>query len=105
MTRVHIPRNSKRHPLALAVQCRTQSGMRDTGEISDLSAQGCCLRLRGLHFRVGTRLILRPEGLEAFSGAVRWLRGDLAGIEFDRPLYTPVVEYLAARHGIAAEGS
>lgn len=82
----------------MAVQCRTQSGLRDHGEISDISAEGCCLRMRGIYFRVGTRLIVRPAGMEGLSGVVRWVRGDLAGVEFDRPIYGPVFEHLAAAH-------
>lgn len=83
----------------MAVQCRTHSGLRDHGEISDISAEGCCLRMRGIYFRVGTRLILRPQGLEGLAGVVRWVSGDLAGVEFDRPMYGPVVDHIATAHG------
>ncbi|MBT0669821.1 PilZ domain-containing protein [Novosphingobium profundi] len=86
----------------MAVQCRTQSGLRDSGEIFDISAEGCRLRMGGLFVRVGARLILRPSGLEAFGGSVRWICGDFAGIEFDRPMYGPVVDHLAIQH--AAQG-
>lgn len=82
----------------MAVQCRTQSGLRDDGEISDISAEGCCLQMRGIYFRVGTRLIVRPNGMESMSGVVRWVSGDLAGVEFDRPLYGPVLEHIAITH-------
>lgn len=84
----------------MAVQCRTQSGLRDDGEISDISAEGCCLRMRGLYFRVGTRLIIRPQGMEGLPGVVRWIRSDFAGVEFDRPIYGPVLEHLAQAHAL-----
>jgi hypothetical protein len=84
-----------RRPVALAVQCRTQSGLRDDGEISDISAEGCCLRMHGLYFRVGQRLIIRPKGLEGLPGVVRWVSADLAGVEFDRPIYGPVLDHIA----------
>lgn len=83
----------------MSVQCRTQSGLRDSGEISDVSTEGCCLKVRGLYFRVGTRLMLRPQGLESLTGVVRWVRGDLAGVEFDRAIYGPVVDHLVRIHG------
>jgi len=83
----------------MAVQCRTQGGLRDSGEISDVSAEGCCLHVRGIYFRVGTRVILRPEGMEALSGVVRWVSRDLAGVEFDRAIYGPVVDHLIDTHG------
>ena len=94
MTRRILPRRSQRRHVAMAVQCRTQSGMRDDGEISDISVEGCCLRMRGLYFRVGARLIIRPKGLEGLAGVVRWISSDLAGVEFDRPIYGPVLEHL-----------
>ena len=102
MTRTVLPRRSQRRAVALAVQCRTQGGLRDDGEISDISVEGCCLRMRGIYFRVGARLILRPSGMESMSGVVRWVSSDLAGVEFDRPLYGPVLEHIAATHGAHA---
>lgn len=85
----------------MTVQCRTQTGLRDRGEIADISPEGCRVRVHGLAFRVGTRVLLRPEGLESVTGLVRWISGDEAGVEFDRPLYPPVVDHLAGRHGTA----
>lgn len=55
--------------------------------------------MRGIYFRVGARLIVRPKGMEGMSGVVRWVSSDLAGVEFDRPLYGPVLEHIAATHG------
>lgn len=96
MTGTIIPRRSERRSVLMRVQCRSQSGFRDTAEISDISNEGCCLLMQGLHFRVGARLTIRPEGFEGLPGVVRWVRGDLAGVEFDRPLYGPIVDYMAS---------
>lgn len=82
----------------MAVQCRTQSGLRDSGEIADISTEGCRVRMRGLYFRVGTRVVLRPEGLEGLSGIVRWVSKDVAGVEFDRAIYGPVVDHIVSTH-------
>lgn len=100
MTRPLLPRRSERHQVALPVRCRTQAGLRDSGEISDISPEGCCVRMRGIYFRVGTRIVLRPQGMEGLSGVVRWVTGDLAGVEFDRPLYAPVLNHLASAHAL-----
>ncbi|MCJ2188965.1 PilZ domain-containing protein [Novosphingobium sp. 2638] len=86
----------------MAVQCRTQSGLRDNGEISDISAEGCCMRTRGIYLRVGARVVLRPEGMEGLTGIVRWVRSDLSGVEFDRPMYGPVVDHIVATHSSRA---
>ncbi|MCT2398872.1 PilZ domain-containing protein [Novosphingobium mangrovi (ex Huang et al. 2023)] len=91
-------RRSVRRPISMAVQCRTQSGLRDTGEVSDISEGGCRVRMRGIFFRVGARVVLKADGMEGLSGVVRWIRGDLSGVEFDRPIYGPVVDHLASIH-------
>ena len=105
MSDVLIPRRSQRLPVTLTAQCRTLSGMRDKGEISDITAEGCRLRTLSLMLRVGSRVLVRPQGLESLSGVVRWVRGDLAGVEFDRPLYVPIVEHLANLHRSADIGA
>lgn len=98
MAQQATPRRNDRKPVVLAAQCRTQSGMRDSGSISDISAEGCCVTTKSLFFRVGTRVVIRPDGIEGLTGVVRWIEGERAGVEFDAPLYAAVVDHLAARH-------
>jgi len=93
-----IIRGADRKPVVLKAQCRTLSGMRDSGQISDISTRGCCVATNSLFFRVGTRVSIRPEGIEGLTGVVRWIHGDRAGVEFDAPIYAPVLDHLAARH-------
>jgi hypothetical protein len=83
----------------LAATCRTQSGLRDSGYISDISPHGCCLTTNALSVRVGSRVVIRPQGLEGLTGTVRWIEGQHAGVEFDTPLYEPVVDHLGRMHG------
>jgi hypothetical protein len=82
----------------LAATCRTQSGMRDNAYISDISPQGCRLETATLAVRIGLRIVIRPQGLEGWGGVVRWVEGEHAGIEFDAPLYEPVVDHLSRLH-------
>lgn len=93
-----IPRHKHRKPVELPANCRTQSGLRGSGRISDISPQGCCISTNGLFVRVGLKVVIRPEGLEGVLGTVRWIDGERAGIEFDKPLYEPVVDHLARLH-------
>ncbi len=92
------PRRTQRKPVIIAAQCRTQSGMRDRAEISDISPEGCCITTHSLFFRTGGRVTIRPEGLEGLTGVIRWVLGDRAGVEFDQTLYGPIVDHIAARH-------
>ena len=89
-------RATQRRPVTMTVQCRTQSGMRDSGKISDISETGCCVVADGLFFKVGTRLVIRPEGLEGLVGTVRWVAGSKAGVEWENPIYGPVLDHLVS---------
>lgn len=83
----------------MPVQCRTHSGVRGMGEISNISTEGCCVRPNSLRFRVGSRVMIRPPGMEVLTGVVRWISsGGLAGVEFDRPIYGPVLDHLVVAH-------
>lgn len=95
---VEIPRRVQRRSVVLPAQCRTTSGLRDTGEISDISTQGCCIRTDTVLFRVGSHVVIRPNHMEALGGTVRWIAGDYAGVEFDRAIYSPVVDHLVRLH-------
>lgn len=97
-----IPRRAERRPVKLAATCRTQSGLRDNAHISDISPHGCRLTTSTLAVRIGLRVVIRPQSLEGVSGVVRWIEGQDAGVEFDTPLYGPVVDHLS--HLYAAAG-
>lgn len=86
----------------MPASCRTQNGLRDEGFISDISSQGCRLAARTLAMRAGLRIVIRPQGLEGISGVVRWFDGHYAGVEFDAPLYQPVVDHLSQLHAANA---
>jgi hypothetical protein len=98
-------RKEARNAVAMPARCRTLSGTRDEGAIHDISTHGCCVTMRTLCLNVGSRVIVRPNGLEGIAGVVRWIAGDRAGIEFDTPLYGPIVEHLSQRHGSAGSFS
>jgi hypothetical protein len=82
----------------MTATCRTLSGLRDKAHISDISPRGCCLTTQALAVRPGMRVVIRPQGLEGVAGVVRWIEGHIAGVEFDAPLYEPVVDHLSQLH-------
>lgn len=91
---VRALRRSNRLQLVLPARCRSRSGFADQVVISDLSEGGCRIDSLGLILGVGDMVVVRPEGLEGQTGVIRWIKGHSAGVEFDRPLYAPVVEHL-----------
>ena len=92
-------RRSERLKVLLSARCRTRSGFVDQGRISNLSAEGCRFESFALTLHEGDLVVVRPEGLEGLCGRVRWVSRHTAGIEFERPIYGPVLEHLHRRHG------
>lgn len=73
--------------------------MRDDGVLSDISPEGCCITTRGILFLVGARVVIKPEGIEGLTGVIRWIDGHRAGVQFDTPLYGPLVDHFARTFG------
>lgn len=91
-------RRAERLQLVLPARCRSRSGFLDRVVITDLSVHGCRIQSFALTMHRGDLIVLRPDGIEGLCGAIRWVRDHAAGIEFDRPLYQPVVEHLHRSH-------
>lgn len=69
-----------------------------TVAVCDISENGCRLDVSGLILQAGNRVMLRPEGFEAFLGTVKWVSNEKAGVEFDTPLHPAVVDHLCRMH-------
>jgi hypothetical protein len=91
-------RRCDRRPIVLPARCRSRTGFVNHVVITDLSPDGCRIESRGLTLVADDLVTLRPEGLESLVGVVRWRGNRQAGIEFEQPLYLPVVEHLARLH-------
>ena len=46
-------------------------------------------------------MVIRPEGVEGLTGVVGWIERDCAGVEFDSPIYGPIVDHLVDQHSTA----
>lgn len=87
-------RRSRRLVLAMPARCRMLSGYAEEVVIRDVSAEGCRIMGFALHVRPGSKVVVRPDGMEGLCGTVRWSGGQEAGVEFDRPLYPAVAEHM-----------
>lgn len=85
-----------RVPVELAIEVQGGDGLHEAALI-DLSQGGARVRLP-FRPRIEERLSLIVAGLPLKSGAVRWIRGDEAGIAFYEPLsFDRLAEWLADR--------
>ena len=91
-------RRAERLHLILPARCRSRSCFIDHVVITDLSTGGCRVESRALTMHEGDLVVISPKVIEGICGRVRWVKGHQAGIEFDRPLYGPVVDHLHRRH-------
>lgn len=91
-------RRAERLQLVLPARCRSRSGFLDRVVMTDLSILGCRIQSFALTMHAGDLVCLRPDGIEGLCGVIRWVEDHAAGIEFERPLYGPVVEHLHRNH-------
>lgn len=82
----------------MPARCRLMNGLRESGLVCDLSTHGCCLVLRSLRPIVGGRILIKTDTIEALSGVIRWAQDSRCGVEFDAPLYEPVVDHLCREY-------
>jgi hypothetical protein len=88
------PQRTRRGSLAAEV------GIGDGGSHSsrrrdfDLSLRGCKIEF-GDRPAVGERVWVKFDGLGAIESSVRWVAGDVAGVQFDHPLHQAVFDRLA----------
>lgn len=88
-----IIRSSERQALFLTARFR-RGGHTAMCDVIDLSESGCKLRIAANFVDVGDTVFIRPEGLEALSGTVRWKNDGWMGVEFLEAVYRPVVDHL-----------
>ncbi len=92
-----MAREHDRIPVAMGGKLKTPHGRQDV-TLSDLSLTGCRINAVYMTLAVGQRIVLRPEGLEGLNAVVSWSSGPSAGIKFDAPLSTYVLDFLVKAH-------
>jgi hypothetical protein len=93
-TRQGRVRKSERRQVLILAKCRRRAGISDPVSITDLSAEGCSISYPCSSLKVGQPVTIKPATMDGIAGTVRWVTMEGAGIEFERPLYAPVVEHL-----------
>lgn len=85
-----------RQPVVAQAVLRQSGAQGSSIQLLDISERGCRVSLLN-KVAPGTRLWIRLPGLEAIEAVVRWEGNFMAGLEFSRPLYPPVLAHLLAR--------
>lgn len=89
-------RRCKRIELTAPVDLRRVKDFRYQSTLQNLSPTGCRVDLID-RVEVGDMVWVGLPGLESLLAKVRWADEWVAGIEFNRPIYPPVFDHIAAR--------
>lgn len=93
--RIIFARQGIRRRLGAKAVIRNSRQGRIGGEVIDISEHGCKLNLFDCSIEPGQRLTVKLGNMESWGGSVRWVNGQIAGVQFDLPLHSAVVDHLA----------
>ena len=71
--------------------------------VLEFAPNGCRIWAPKLKARGNQRISVKPEGMEALRGTVKWIAGEEAGVEFDFALYGPVIDHLCQLYPLTRE--
>lgn len=93
------PRRTGRRKVGVDASCHDGDGPPIPIAITDLSEGGCKLEgATGL--QPDQEVIVRPQGLDALAGRVRWSHDKAAGIEFASRLHPAVVDHVSGEGAV-----
>lgn len=101
------PRRSRRRKAGVNASCESGDGRTIGVAVTDISEDGCRLESRSEAFAPDQDIVVRPQGLEALAGRVRWTHDKAAGVEFASKLHPALVEHAsgeAALEGLPPMG-
>ena len=89
-------RPSERVTLSAEVTMRPLGRAKYQVRIHDLSLEGCRVELAERPER-GERVLVNFAGLNVLEASVCWIKGQLAGLSFDRPIHPAGFDLMIAR--------
>jgi len=89
-------RRDERHDIAIYGRFR-YAGRNYDVPLLDLSETGARFYDKYGSLESDTVLNLRIDEMGPFQATVRWRKGDYVGVQFERPLYGPVMDYIIAK--------
>lgn len=90
-----VARREDRKKLRADAVIRNSLKVRIGGTITDISEHGCKLQLTCGDPVPGQPVTIKIDGMESWTGHIRWPKGKTVGIEFQHHLHPAVVDHLA----------
>lgn len=87
-------RNSPRFEVAVQGRYRTGNGSARDVPVIEISETGCRFYDRFGRLMPDSELSIKIETIGPILATVRWSKDYIVGVEFQRPIYGPVLEYI-----------
>lgn len=95
----HEIRREERHGVAVEGRYRTGSGVPKDVSVLDISEGGCRFFDKFGRLIPGARITVRIGAIGPIEATVRWCEDQVVGVEFDNPIYGPVLEHIRRQLG------
>lgn len=95
--RVIFERKDPRRPVNAKAVIRNSRQGRIGGQVIDISENGCKLDLFGTAVERGQSVTIKLGDMESWAGTVRWVNGQIVGVQFHMPLHSAIVDHLSKR--------
>lgn len=91
-----IERKENRYPVSVQGRYRTGSGVPKDVDVLDISESGCRFFDRFGRLTPGSEISFRVGKIGPIIARVRWSRDQVVGVEFENPIYGPVLDHIRA---------
>lgn len=87
-------RRTPRFDISVQGRYRTGNGIARDVPIFEISETGCRFYDRFGRLTAGTQMSIKIETIGPIIATVRWCKDHIVGIQFERPIYGPVFEFI-----------
>lgn len=87
-------RRTQRFDISVQGRYRTGNGVARHVPIVEISETGCRFYDRFGRLTPGTEMSLKIETIGPIVATVRWCKNHIVGVQFERPIYGPVFEFI-----------
>ena len=90
-------RREDRHGVAVDGRYRTGTGVPKDVSVLDISEGGCRFFDKFGRLTPGAQITIRVGPIGPIPATVRWCEGQVVGVEFEDPIYGPVLDHIRSQ--------
>ena len=90
-------RREDRHGVAVEGRYRTGTGVPKDVSVLDISEGGCRFFDKFGRLTPGVQITIRVGPIGPIPATVRWCEGQVVGVEFEDPIYGPVLDHIRSQ--------